>query len=51
MPESTEPANVEVELLGKSRGQQIGDKIKVSKSEADRLEASHLAKRTAKSAT
>lgn len=52
MPESTsEPANIEVAFTGKSRGHQIGDKVKVSKSEAERLEAAHLAKRTAKSAT
>jgi hypothetical protein len=51
MPESTEPANVEVAFTVKSRGHAIGDKVKVSKSEAERLEAAHLAKRTAKSAT
>lgn len=47
----SEPKNIEVALSRKSRGHQIGDTIKVGKSEADRLEVEHLAKRTAGSKT
>lgn len=52
MPEpARESKSVEVAYTVKGRGRAIGDKVKVTKSEAERLEAAHLAKRTAKSAT
>lgn len=44
----SEPKNIEVEYVVKSRGHALGDKVKVSQSEADRLVEAHLAKRTAK---